>query len=98
MVWDADRTWLPWRDAALSGSLHTSVSKETEVALSVGSDMSVALGANYKIDGDSNVKGKVDKEVLSRLFLVGGRGPSGCPCRQAGHGRGGGGERFNQKS
>ena len=26
--------------------------------------MSVALGANYKIDGDSNVKSKVDKEVI----------------------------------
>ena len=36
----------------------------TEVAVAVGSDMSVALGANYKIDGDSNVKSKVDKEVI----------------------------------
>lgn len=50
--------------AALSGSLHTNVGDSTEVAVAVGSDMSVALGANYKIDGDSNVKSKVDKEVI----------------------------------
>ena len=46
------------------------MSNQTEVALSVGSDMSVALGANYKIDNDSNVKSKVDKEVLGRLFVA----------------------------
>lgn len=54
--------------SALSGSLHTKVNDSTEVAVSVGSDMSVALGANYKIDGDSNVKSKVDKEGIISLF------------------------------
>ena len=69
----------------ISGSLHTSVNKETDVALSLSSvttkgkdekgnatsssDVGLALGAQYKIDGSSFVKGKVDKSGHIQVYF-----------------------------
>ena len=51
-----------------SGSVHTSLNSETDVALKFDSSGDVNLGANYKIDKDSNVKAKVDKAGIISLF------------------------------
>jgi len=69
----------------ISGSLHTSVNNETDVALSLSSvttkgkdekgnatssvDVGLALGAQYKIDGNSFVKGKVDKSGHIQVYF-----------------------------
>ena len=55
-------------------SLHNSVTKELDVAMEViadqqkpDMDLSLALGASYKVDDTSNIKGKVDKAGVINL-------------------------------
>jgi len=63
-------------DKKASGSLHTSLSSDLDVAMEVSADqktsmdLDLALGAQYKVDDSSSIKGKVDKAGIVNLCYV----------------------------